>query len=75
MTRRKNIYSFNILDDKHWVSSWYAQSKQYSLLLQNDIVLYCYIRSLFFSVHFLNLISVKLYRYDNVLIMDFFFVL
>jgi hypothetical protein len=72
MTRRKNIYSFNILDDKHWVSSWYAQSKQYSLLLQNDIVLYCYIRSLFFSVHFLNLISVKLYRYDNVLIMDFF---
>jgi len=72
MTRKKNICSFNIIDDKHWVSSWYIQNKQYPLLLQNDIILYCYIRSLFFSMHFFNFISIKLYRFNNVLIVDFF---
>jgi len=75
MTRKKNINSCNLLDNKCWISSWYVHKKEYSILVQNDLLLILYTRSLLFDVKFCNFIGVRNFRFNDNLILDFFFVL
>lgn len=65
--RRKNIDNFN---NKNWISSWYAYNKEYSVLLQEDIIMCIYIRSLLLYNKFQNLIGLRFYKLNRLFIID-----
>jgi len=71
MSRKKNAACVNIGKNKNWNSSWciYNQ-KEYRLLLQEDITLYCYLRSQFINIKPINIVNFKFYRVNNFLILD-----
>lgn len=67
--KRKNIDNFN---NKNWTSSWYAYNKEYSILLQEDIIIYIYIRSLLFNNKLQSFIGFRLYKLNRLFIIDIY---
>ncbi len=72
MTRKRNINSINILKNKTWSSSWYLHKQEYSIYLQQDLILYIYIKSFVFQINQLSITNIRLYRLNNFIIFDIF---
>jgi len=72
MTRKKNISSMNILNNKIWSSSWYLHRHEYSIYLQQDLILYLYIKSFIFYIDQFNITNIRLYRINHYIIFDIF---
>jgi len=71
MSRKKNTSSLNISNNKTWNSSWCIYSQEeFRHLLQEDLMLYSYLRSQFKNFDLLNVIGIRLYRVTNFLIID-----
>nr|YP_009476741.1 ribosomal protein S3 [Cryptomonas curvata]AVM81234.1 ribosomal protein S3 [Cryptomonas curvata] len=71
MSRKKNTSTLNITQNKTWNSSWCIYSQEeFKYLLQEDLILYSYIRSQFKNFELLNIINLRLYRINNYLIID-----
>jgi ribosomal protein S3 len=71
MSRKKNILSLNISKNKNWNNSWssYLQ-EEYHLLFQEDIVLQSYFRSQFKDLEKINIINLRFYRINRLLLID-----
>jgi small subunit ribosomal protein S3 len=72
MTRKRNTSSINILKNKIWNSSWYLNKHEYYRLLQQDIILYSFIKSFVTYASQLNFINIRLYRLNNYVIFDIY---
>ena len=71
MSRKKNTSSLNISNNKTWNSSWCIYNQEeFRYLLQEDLMLYSYLRSQFKSFDLINVINLRLYRVTNFLILD-----
>ena len=71
MSRKKNTSSLNISNNKTWNSSWCIYNQEeFRYLLQEDLMLYSYLRSQFKSFDLINVINLRLYRVTNFLIID-----
>jgi small subunit ribosomal protein S3 len=72
MIKKNNVLIPNIPDGRNWFSSWYVHKKEYSSLLQEELLLITYARSVLFSTKTQGLIGVRVYRYNNILIIDMY---
>lgn len=71
MSRKKNSSSLNITNNKTWNSSWCIYSQEeFRYLIQEDLILYSYIRSQFKNLELMNIINLRLYRISSFLIVD-----
>lgn len=70
MIKRKNSVKFNLKNKKKWISCWYTYKKEYSMLLQEDLLINIYTRSLLFNLEFYNLVTIRCYRLSTNLILD-----
>lgn len=71
MSRKKNTLSLNIAKNKNWNNSWssYIQ-KEYRILFQEDIVLQSYFRSQLRNFEKINIINLRFYRINKLLLID-----
>ena len=71
MSRKKNNLSLNIGRNKNWNNSWssYIQ-KEYRILFQEDIILQSYFRSQFRNFEKINIINLRFYRINKLLLVD-----
>lgn len=73
MISKKNVVTLNILRNKSWISSWYIRKKEYPFLIQKDLVLISYVRSLLFDVNIYNSFTgLKLCRFNEILLIDIY---
>jgi small subunit ribosomal protein S3 len=71
MSRKKNTSCLNISNNKNWNNSWCIYNQQeYHLLFQQDIIFHSYIRSLFSILNNNIIINIRLYRTNNLIIVD-----
>jgi small subunit ribosomal protein S3 len=71
MSRKKNTSFLNISNNKTWNSSWCIYNQgEFRNLLQEDLILYSYVRSQFKIFDLINIINLRLYRVSNFLITD-----
>nr|YP_010577909.1 ribosomal protein S3 [Cryptomonas pyrenoidifera]UZP15129.1 ribosomal protein S3 [Cryptomonas pyrenoidifera] len=71
MSRKKNSSSLNITNNKTWNSSWCIYNQEeFRYLLQEDLVVYSYIRSQFKNFELMNIINLRIYRINDFLIID-----
>lgn len=68
MSNRIDTSILNIKNYKDWVSSWYTNQKEYFCILQEDIMLYLYIRSKLRYFLINSITSLKLTRIRNLVI-------
>ena len=71
MSRKKNTLSLNISKNKNWNNSWssYIQ-EEYRILFQEDIVLQSYFRSQLKNLEKINIINLRFYRVNKLLLID-----
>jgi hypothetical protein len=71
MSRKKNTLSLNISKNKNWNNSWssYVQ-EEYRILFQEDIVLQSYFRSQLKNLEKINIINLRFYRINKLLLID-----
>ena len=71
MSRKKNTLSLNISKNKNWNNSWssYIQ-EEYRILFQEDIVLQSYFRSQLKNLEKINIINLRFYRINKLLLID-----
>jgi ribosomal protein S3 len=71
MSRKKNTLSLNISKNKNWNNSWssYVQ-EEYRILFQEDIVLQSYFRSQLKNLDKINIINLRFYRINKLLLID-----
>lgn len=71
MSRKKNTLSLNISKNKNWNNSWssYVQ-EEYRILFQEDIVLQSYFRSQLKNLEKINIINLRFYRVNKLLLID-----
>jgi ribosomal protein S3 len=74
MTRKKNTVFQNICNNKSWLSSWYVSRKEYYIMLQEDLMSIVYIRSIISKTKNCSFIGVRIYKYNDVLVIDIYFV-
>jgi len=72
MICKKNIIVSNISKNKNWISSWYVHKKEYSKLIQKDSILISYIRSFLFNNKIHTSTGLRLYRFSDIIIIDFY---
>lgn len=75
---KKNNITLNLCTKKNWLSSWYVYKKEYSSLLQEDLLLIMYIRSVLLKTKTFSFISMRLYKFNKFLVIDiylFYFIL
>ena len=71
MSRKKNTSFLNISNNKTWNSSWCIYNQEeFRNLLQEDLILYSYVRSQFKAFDLINIINLRLYRVSSFLIID-----
>lgn len=70
MGRKKSIVNVNIEKRNTWVSLWYSYKKDFSMLLQQDLLLNSYFRSLLSNDQFCNLVGLRVFRFNNFLVFD-----
>ena len=71
MSRKKNTSFLNISNNKTWNSSWCIYNQEeFRNLLQEDLILYSYVRSQFKAFDLINIIILRLYRVSSFLIID-----
>lgn len=71
MSRKKNSSSLNITNSKTWNSSWCIYNQEeFRHLVQEDLIVYSYIRSQFKNFELMNIIGIRLYRINSSLIID-----
>jgi len=70
MSKKRNLVCLLIGKNKNWYGSWYVTKKDYSILLQEDIILYTYIRSetSIFTQH--SAINIRLFRVYSCILLD-----
>ena len=71
MSRKRNTLCLNIGNNKNWSYSWCIYNQQeYHLLFQQDMIFHLYIRSLFSVLNNNIIINIRLYRTNNLIIID-----
>ena len=71
MSRKRNTLCLNIGNNKNWSNSWCIYNQQeYHLLFQQDMIFHLYIRSLFSVLNNNIIINIRLYRTNNLIIID-----
>lgn len=71
MSRKKNTSCLNITNNKTWSSSWCNYAKEeFRQLVQEDLILYSYIRSQLKNFESINTINVRIYRVNDFVIID-----
>lgn len=71
MSRKKNTLCLNISKNKNWNNSWSSYLQQeYHVLFQEDIVLQSYFRSQLKDLEKINVINLRFYRINKLLLID-----
>ena len=71
MSRKKNTLCLNISKNKNWNNSWSSYLQQeYHVLFQEDIVLQSYFRSQLKDLDKINVINLRFYRINKLLLID-----
>jgi ribosomal protein S3 len=71
MSRKKNTLCLNISKNKNWNNSWSSYLQQeYHVLFQEDIVLQSYFRSQLKDLDKINVIDLRFYRINKLLLID-----
>ena len=70
MVRGNNVVVLNILKNKIWLSSWYVHRKEYSFLLQEELLLFTYLRSALSDVQINGFVGLRIYKFNNILVFD-----
>jgi len=71
MGYKKNISCLNIGKNKDWTNSWCSYTQQeYRFLIQEDIILQSYFRSIFKDLDKTNITNVRLYRLNAYFFID-----
>lgn len=71
MSKTKNVISNSLNRTKRWPNSWHLNKNDYSMIQQQDLFLFNYIRSIIFSSNKnLEIIKIRLYRNQNLLLID-----
>lgn len=73
MVKTKNVVSYSLNKTKVWSNSWYLSKKNYDLILQEDFLLYFYIRSILYNCNLnLNILKLRIYRNNSHIFIDLF---
>jgi ribosomal protein S3 len=70
MSKKRNTACLIIGKNKNWFSSWYVHSKDYRFLFQQDLILYMYLRLESKIINYYSIISLKLFRLYNCILLD-----
>lgn len=66
MVKAKNITNFLLTKNKNWVSSWHLTKNDYNSILQDDLFLLSYTRSIvYYYCKNFELLCLRLYRNNN----------
>lgn len=73
MVKTKNVVSYSLSYKKTWLNCWYLSKKNYSVILQEDVLLHLYIRSLLYHCNLnLSILKLRIYRNNSYIFIDLF---